>query len=196
LRAPLLKKASNLTEVIPLRRILHFTLIFTLSLGYAFAQSAEEIQAAAQKTLRAYSLTTIQVSVQNRFVTLTGVVNLYRDRLLADETVSRIHGVETIQDGIKVGGPQVPDAQLKAEIDKIIADRIRALGTFGFGTMKAQVRDGAVTLSGSAAPQLTEPAIIAIDGTVGVRNVINLVHLVSPFDKEPWRSFVPPYLGW
>jgi BON domain len=113
-----------------MRPVLHFAVIFVLSSAYAFAQSDEEIQTAVQKAIPE---TTIHASVQNGAVILTGFVDLYRDRLLADETVSRIHGVKTIQDGITVAGPQVPDTQLKPAIDEIIADRIRNLGTFGAG---------------------------------------------------------------
>jgi osmotically-inducible protein OsmY len=175
-----------------MRPVLHVALIFILSMAFAFAQSDVEIQTAVQKAIPE---TTIHASVQNGAVILTGFVDLYRDRLLADETVSRIYGVKIIRDRIIVAGPQVPDAQLKSEIDEIIADRIRSLGTFGSGTITAQVQDGAVTLSGKATRQLTESAIDTIAGTVGVKNVINHVHLVAPYDKEPWRQFVSAWLG-
>lgn len=164
--------------------ILLLALTFNSSLTCAFAQTDEEIQAAVLKALSAYSLTSIHASVQKRSVSLTGSVNLCRDRLLAYETVSRIHGVKAIQDGIEVSGPLVPDAQLKPQIHKIIADRIRKLGDFGVGSITARVHNGAVTLSGAAAPELAAPAINAIAGVVGVKNVIDHV-LPFPIMRKP-----------
>jgi hyperosmotically inducible periplasmic protein len=169
-----------------MRRILLFMLLFILSLPDAFGQSDEEIQVAAQKAVRAYSLNGIQSSVQNGTVTLTGFVELCRDRLLALETVKRIYGVKTINDQIEVPGPRIPDAQLKAQINQIIKDRIHKLGGFGYGSMKANVKEGVVTLSGAAAPELTTPAINAIAGTLGVRNLIDNVVRVSHYDFAPF----------
>ena len=165
------------------------TLTLALSTG-AFGESDQDIRVAVQNALRAYSLPSIHSSVRDGSVSLKGAVNSCRDRLLADEMVSRIHGVKTIQDGIQVSGPQVPDTQLKTQIDKIIADRISKLGGFGFGSMIAHVQNGAVTLSGSAAPELAEPAIDQIAGTVGVKNVIDHVSL-WPHLEPKWRP--PPF---
>jgi osmotically-inducible protein OsmY len=170
------------------------TLTVALSSTNAFGRSDQEIQIAVQKALRAYSLVTVHFSVQKGSVTLHGVVSSCRDRLLVDETVSRIHGVRTIQDGIEVSGPRILDARLKTQIDKIIADRIRKLGGFGFGSMTVHVQDGAVTLSGAAAPELAVPAIYTIAGTVGVKNVIDHVLRVPHYEKI-WRSDFPGFDG-
>jgi osmotically-inducible protein OsmY len=161
-----------------------------LSSGAAFGQSDAEVQITVQKVLRAYSLVTVHASVQKGAVVLGGVVGSCRERLLADETVKRIHGVKTLADGIEVSGPSVPDAELKTEIARIIADRIHKLGGFGYGSIDAHVLDGAVTLSGTAAPELAMPAIDRIAGTVGVKNVIDRVIRVPHFEKI-WRSKSP-----
>jgi len=89
--------------------------------------------------------------------------------------VKRIHGVKLIDDGIQVAGPDIPDPQLKTQIDRIISDRIQKLGGFGYGSIKAKVSNGEVTLSGSASPVLAEPAVDAIAGIQGVRNLIDHV---------------------
>lgn len=170
-----------------MRRILLLVLLFTLGTTGSFGQSDEEIQTAVQKAVRAYSLNEIESSVDGGTVILTGQVKNCRDRLLAIETVKRIHGVKAIKDEIEVPGPAVPDGELKAEVDLIIADQIRKLGGFGFGSMKAAVSGGVVTLSGTAAPELTEPAIDAIAGTQGVRNVIDRVVRVPPYDVQTPR---------
>lgn len=162
-----------------MRRILLLVLLFIpLNLTHAFGQTDTEIQSAVQKAVHAYSLSGIQSSVQSGTVTLTGSVELYRRELLAIETVARIHGVKAIENSIVVCGPSIPDAQLKPQIDRIIADRIHKLGGFGYGSMKADVKSGVVTLSGSAAPELALPAINAIASMKGVKNVIDHVQRV------------------
>jgi osmotically-inducible protein OsmY len=169
-----------------MRRIFVLVLIFALASTYSSGQSDGEIQSAVEKAVHAYSLTRIQSSVQNGTVTLAGSVELCRDRLLAIATVKRIPGVKAIEDRIEVPGPLVPDPKLKAQIDRIIADRIHKLGGFDFGSMKASVRNGVVTLSGTAARELTAPAINAIAGVSGVRNLIDNVQRVPHYDFSPF----------
>lgn len=76
--------------------VISLTFIFGLSLSSLLAQSDEKIQTEANDALRAYSLSTLIVSVQGGSVILKGTVDSCRKRLLADEAVSRIHGVKTI----------------------------------------------------------------------------------------------------
>ena len=164
--------------------------VFALHVTCVSAQSDSEIQVEARNALRAYSLTTLHASVQNGSVILKGSVGSYPKRLLADQVVSRIRGVKTIQDGIVVLGPRVPDAQLKTQVDKIIADQIRKLGGFGYGSMDAGVQNGAVTLSGYATPELAGPAIGKIERIVGIKNVIDDIHRIARYQPH-WRSDFP-----
>jgi hyperosmotically inducible periplasmic protein len=167
--------------------VILFTFIFGLSLSFLFAQSDGEIQIESQNALRAYSLSTLNVSVQGGSVILKGTVDSCRKRLLADEAVSRIHGVKTIQDRIEVSGPSIPDPQLKTQVDKIIAHRIRNRGRLGYGWIFAGVKNGVVTLSGTATPELAESAIDPIAGIAGARNVVDHVHRMVREDPR-WRS--------
>ena len=166
------------------------TFIFTLNVTCVFAESDSKIQVSARNALRAYSLTTLHASVQKGSVILKGSVNSCRTKLLADEVVSRIHGVKTIQDGIVVLGPRVPDGQLAIQVNRIIADRIHKLGGFGYGSMTADVQNGAVTLSGTAAPEVADPAVDKIAGVIGVKNVIDQVHRIARFEPH-WQSDFP-----
>jgi hyperosmotically inducible protein len=111
----------------------------------------------------------VRVSVDNGVVTLSGSVDRCLARLDAVQMTSRIRGVRSIADKIQVTGPQVPDAQLKAHLEKSITERIRKLGGFGFGSIPVKVRDGEVTLSGDAAKQLAGPAVAAAAETLGVK---------------------------
>ncbi len=176
-----------------MRRILLLACTFTLCFSLGFAQTDSQIQAAAQKALRAYELNTVQLSVQRATITLTGLVTLCRDRLLAVEMMSRIRGVKGIDDRIDVLGPRVPDEQLQPQVNRIIADQIHHLGGFGFGSMTARLKDGVVTLTGTAAVKLAEPAIAAIASVTGVRNVVDHVRRVLPYDST-WASNHPGFV--
>ena len=161
--------------------------ILALCPSPASGQSDQEMQAAVQRALRAYALTAIESSVENSTIVLTGSVNLCRDRLLAVQTVGQIRGAKTINDRIEVLGPRVPDDQLKPQIDRIIAARIRRLGGFGFGSITARLKDGVVTLTGTAATKLAEPAIVAIASLSGVTDIIDRVRRVPDYDPA-WHS--------
>jgi hypothetical protein len=50
-------------------------------------------------------------------------------------------------------GASVSNAQLKLEIDRIIADRIRKLDGFGLGSIDVHLDNGVVNLVGAAAPR-------------------------------------------
>jgi osmotically-inducible protein OsmY len=181
-----------------MRSRLILALPFTLSLTCATAQSApgtdERIQASIQRDLRAYSLTQVRSSVQDGDVTLTGSVNVCRDRMLAREMARAVNGVLNVEDDIEVAGPAIPDQQLEALINHIVADRLRRLGGFGYGSVTARVQNGVVTLSGTAAPELTAPTIASITNTQGVRNLIDRIHRVRPYDPT-WRKTHPPDLS-
>jgi hyperosmotically inducible periplasmic protein len=168
-------------------------LALTLALGptCVSAQSDQQIQASVERSLHIYGLTAVHPSVQNGAVILSGWVNICRDRLLADELTGRIQGVTTIDDLIDVSGPPIPDAQLQNEADSIVARRLHKLGGFGYGSITAHVQDGIVALHGTAAAELAAPTIAAIAATSGVRNVIDRVHRVPPYDSD-WRRSHPP----
>ena len=177
-----------------MRRLLVLALAYALGSTCLSGQSDAEIQTAVQKAVRAYSLTEIKSSVEEGAVTLTGYVNLCRDKLLAVELVKKLHGVKAVEDRIEVRGPRIPDEQLTAQIDWIVAHRIQKLGGFGFGSMKSNVRDGIVTLSGTAARELAVPAINAIGGIPGVRDIIDNVRRVPHYDYSPFGVHgVPPH---
>lgn len=176
-----------------MRRILLLACIFILCLSLGSAQSDDQIQAAAQKALRAYELATIQSSVQHATVTLTGLVNLCRDRLLAVQMMKHIRGVKAVDDRIEIVGRHVPDEQLQPQVNRIISERIHRLGGFGFGSITARLKDGVVTLTGTAAVRLAEPAIAAIASVAGVRNVVDRVRRIDPYDAG-WASNHPGFV--
>jgi hyperosmotically inducible protein len=176
-----------------MRRILLLAFAFSLGLASASAQSDQELDAAVQKALRAYSLDNIHASVEHGFVTLTGTVDLCRARVLADRTLSGIRGIAAIWDRVQVSGPTVPDRELKERVTQIIADRLHKMdggglgGGLHYGSISVQVQDGAVILTGSAASQFALPAIEDVAGMPGVKNVIDHVRRVAPTSTD-WDS--------
>jgi len=146
----------------------------------SFAQNDGAVQAKVQKALHAYSIKRVHASVQGGIVTLTGTVDLCSTRVLADQLASRIDGIQSVRDGMQVLGPVVPDEELSGQVKKLIADRIRKLGGFGFGTISSEVKHGIVTLSGQAAAELTIPTTTAVGNLPGVKNLIVNVEIVSP----------------
>jgi hyperosmotically inducible protein len=153
----------------------------------SFGQNDESIQANVQKVLSAYSIRNIHSSVQGGVVTLIGSVDLYRTRFFADQLTSGVPGVKSISDRIEVSGLNVPDEELTRQIKNLIADRIRKLGGFGFGSISVNVKDGVVTLSGYSAPQLKLPTTEAVGDLPGVKNLIDHVKLVPPSEPH-WQS--------
>ena len=176
-----------------MKGILLLACTLAVGLSPASGQSDQEMQAVVQRARRAYSLPAIESSVQNATLVLTGSVNLCRDRLLAVQTVGQIHAAKAIDDRIQVLGPRVSDDQLKDQVDRIIAARIHRLGGFGFGSMTARLKDGVVTLTGTAATKLAEPAIAAIASLPGVTNIVDQVGRIPDYDAN-WHSNHPGFL--
>jgi osmotically-inducible protein OsmY len=155
----------------------------------SFGQNDEAIRANVHKALSAYSIKSIHASVQGGVVTLTGSVDLCRTKILADQLTSGIPGVKSIWDRVEVAGPDVPDDELSKQIKNLITDRIRKLGGFGFGSISAKVKNGVVTLSGYAAPELALPTTAAVGDIPGLKNLIDHVKLVPASRPAPETGF-------
>ncbi len=125
--------------------------VFLLS-QTSFGQNDENIKVNVQKCLIAYSIKSIHASVQGGVVTLTGSVDLYSTRFLADQLTSGVPGVKSVWDRVEVLSPNVPDEELSKQVKNLIADRIRRLGGFGFGSISVNVKDGVVTLAATPLP--------------------------------------------
>jgi len=125
--------------------------VFLLS-QTSFGQNDDTVQVNVQKCLNAYSIKSIHSSAQGGVVTLTGSVELYRTRLLADQLTSGVPGVKSILDRIAVSGPDVSDEELSKQIKNLISDRIRRLGGFGFGSISVNVKTASLLLAVTPLP--------------------------------------------
>lgn len=120
--------------------------------------------------------TDIGVIVKNGAVTLTGTVPSYMDKLSANRAARRINGVRAIADEMEVKLPYE-----MAGTDEDIAQHI--IRAFNWNTqipdtIKAEVRDGIVTLTGAVDWQFQRDAAQnQVDNIQGVKSVINDIEL-------------------
>jgi osmotically-inducible protein OsmY len=129
--------------------------------------------------------TDVGVAVKDGVVTLTGFVRSYTQRWQAERDVKRVSGVVGIANDIEVRLPtssQRPDPE-------IARDAVAALKRelpYSSETMRVLVKDGLLTLEGSAEWNYqrtrAEEAVRRVGGIKGVINLILLKPRVAPSD--------------
>ena len=144
-------------------------------------------QAVSQKIHDAKRLQTVNSSVDDGIVTLTGTVGLYQDKLDAAKKIKKVKDVTGVRNDVTVAGETVPDAQLEKKLAKQLAyDRVGYYDN-AFNYVALSVKDGVVTLSGDTVwdpPKDSALAIVA--ATPGVKDVVDDVKVlpVSNFDDS------------
>jgi len=144
-------------------------------------------QAVSNKIHDAKQLQSVQASVEDGIVTLTGSVNLFQDKLDAAKKVKKLANVSGVRNQIAVAGENVPDGQLQQKLAKKLAyDRV---GYFDnpFNYVALNVQDGVVTLTGDTYNDVARDSALAIvQRTPGVKDVVNEVKVLptSIFDNE------------
>jgi osmotically-inducible protein OsmY len=144
-------------------------------------------QAVSQKIQHAKQLQSVDSSVEDGIVTLTGNVSLYQDKLDAAKKVKKVANVTGVRNDIAVAGETVPDSQLQQKLAKKLAyDRVGYYdNTFNY--LALNVKDGVVTLSGDTVWDVPKDSAFAIVArTPGVKDVVNDVTVlpVSSFDDS------------
>lgn len=144
-------------------------------------------QAVSQKVHSAKQLQSVNSSVEDGIVTLTGSVNLYQDKLEAAKKIKKLENVTGVRNDIEVAGATVPDDQLQKKLSKQIAyDRVGYYdNTFNY--IALNVKDGVVTLNGDTVYDVPKDSALAIVArTPGVKDVVNDVNVlpVSRFDDS------------
>ena len=148
----------------------------------------QQIQQAASKKIQdAKQLQSVQSSVDDGIVTLTGTVNLYQDKIDAAKKVKKLSNVAGVRNDITVAGQSVSDGQLQEKLAKKIAyDRV---GYFDnpFNYIALNVNDGVATLTGDAYNDVARDSALAIvQRTPGVKDVVDEVKVlpISIFDNQ------------
>ena len=136
-------------------------------------------QAVSQKMHGTKQLQSVNSSVEDGIVTLSGTVNLYQDKLNAAKKAKKIANVTGVRNTIEVAGANVADGQLEQKLAKKLAfDRV---GYFDntFNYLALNVQNGVVTLEGDMVydtPKDSAMAIVA--GTPGVKDVVDNVKVL------------------
>jgi hyperosmotically inducible protein len=144
-------------------------------------------QAVSHKLQDAKKLQSVNASVEDGIVTLTGTVNLYQDKLDAGKKVKKVANVTGVRNDVAVAGETVPDGQLQQKLAKKLAyDRV-GYSDNTFNYLALRVKDGVVTLSGDTVWDVPKDSALAIVArTPGVKDVVNDVTVlpVSIFDDS------------
>ena len=119
----------------------------------------------------------IGVIAKDGAITLTGKVDSYAERLMAEQAAKHVKGVRAIAEEIEV---ELPDEQRVT--DEGIAERIARLppwtGSLRDTSVMAEVRSGFVTLTGTVDhPRhrtIAEKCVGELDGVVGIANLITI----------------------
>ncbi len=144
-------------------------------------------QTVSQKMHDAKQLQSVNASVEDGIVTLTGTVGLYQDKLDAAKKVRKLANVSGVRNDIAVAGEAVPDGQLEQKLAKKLAyDRVGYYDN-AFNYLALGVKDGVVTIDGDTVNDVARDSALAIVARMpGVKDVVNQVNVLptSMFDDS------------
>lgn len=128
----------------------------------------------------------IGVSVEDGSVTLTGHVSSYSEKLAAVRAAERVFGVRAVADELEV---RLPGSEARDDSDMAEAiAQVLTWNTLVPDTVKAEVRNGVVTLRGEVEwtyqRDAAERAVRDVRGVKGVVNLITIKPRVKATDIE------------
>jgi osmotically-inducible protein OsmY len=126
----------------------------------------EKIREAVGRILSGHSeYKSVKADIDGAVVTLTGSVELASTRQHLVERIRRLSLVEDVENKLALDPPPPPDKELYNRVQRILQDA-------GFGTVKINVRDGAVTLEGMVGnEEQRERVLDVVRRTEGVKEV-------------------------
>jgi osmotically-inducible protein OsmY len=129
----------------------------------------------------------IGVSVKNGIVTLSGQVDTYSKKVLAEKTTKKVAGVKAIAEDIMVGiSPSYKKTD--TEIAEAVVNALKWHTMIPEDKVKVSVEDGNVKLEGEVEWEYQRnQAKTAIENLIGVRFVTNLVAVkpkVTPYELQ------------
>src|SRR5882762_8554662 len=144
-------------------------------------------QTASHKLHDAKQLQSVNSSVEDGIVILTGTVGIYQDKLDAAKKTKKLANVTGVRNDIAVAGENVPDDQLQQKLAKKLAyDRVGYYDN-AFNYLALSVKDGVATISGDTLNDVAKDSALAIVArTPGVKDVVSQVNVlpVSLFDDS------------
>jgi len=135
-------------------------------------------QAVSDKLKDSRQLHNVQSSVEDGIVTLTGSVDLLRDKLDAAKKVKKLDHVAGVRNQIGVSS-NVSDAQLKQSLSKKLAyDRVGYRDN-AFNNVTLQVQDGTVTVGGATMNYVArDSALATVRNMPGVKDMVDEVKVL------------------
>lgn len=129
----------------------------------------------------------IGVAVKNGIVTLSGQVDTYSKKILAEKTVKKVAGVKAIAEDIQVGiSPSYKKTD--TEIAEAVVNALKWHTMIPEDKVKVSVEDGNVKLEGDVEWEYQRnQAKTAIENLSGVRFVTNLIAIkpkVTPYELQ------------
>lgn len=120
----------------------------------------------------------IGVAVKNGIVTLSGQVDSYFKKLLAEKAARRVAGVKAVAEDLQVGiSPD--DRKSDAEIAEAVFNALKWHAAVQDERIKIKVEDGNVRLEGEVEWEYERSnAKNAIENLTGVRSITNLISVV------------------
>src|SRR5580698_36440 len=176
-----------------LRRMLGSLLMVGMLGATLAAQTAaatrydNQIQTAVTQKLAAKKqFGSVQSSVEDGIVTLSGTVDLYQRKLDAAKLARKIADVQGIRNLITVAAPSVSDEQLEQKLDrKLTYVRVGYDNTFDYFALG--VKDGVVTVAGQDRTGMgRDEALADIYSQPGVKDVVGDISVAptSRFDDD------------
>jgi osmotically-inducible protein OsmY len=141
----------------------------------------------AQKLSSNQKFHNVKTSTEDGIVTLTGMVDLYQDKLDAAKAAKKQKNVQGVRNLIEVAGPAVSDAQLHEQLaKKLYYDRVGWYDS-AFNYFTLSVKNGVATIGGETYNDVGRDSAFAIAYRMpGVKDVVNEVKVsqVSIFDDN------------
>lgn len=126
----------------------------------------------------------IGVTVKDGVVTLSGVVDSFPKKLVAEKAAARVAGVKAVAEEIRVGLP-AQTAATDAEIAHAAVLALKWLHISEPDTVRVKVEDGVITLDGEVAHDYQRKnAQSSVSSLQGVRAVVNRMALRSQLVPE------------
>jgi osmotically-inducible protein OsmY len=126
----------------------------------------------------------VRAAVEDGIVTLTGNVDLYRQKLNAASKIRKTENVQGVRNLIVVSGKNVADADLTAQLDrKLYYDRLGYGNQFNYVT--ASVENGVATLNGETRTDVDRDSALAlVNNAAGVKDVVNNIKVAPPSPSD------------
>lgn len=143
-------------------------------------------QQVAQRFQNSKQFSNVRSKTEDGIVTLTGTVDLYREKLDAAKQARKAHNVQGVHNLIQVTST-VPDQELQRKLsEKLLYDRVGYYDN-AFNYFTLAVKDGVVTVGGETYNDVgRDSALATIQAMTGVKDVVDEIKIAptSIFDDS------------